>query len=254
MEIACTFVFLPSQDVFCKLQGPLVFIPMTFVASCLVGRIWRVYKVLSVMNQFARLDSTKKTFGCGDALISALSFLAKLPLRCTSHAKQPVLLRNSFRQTASAEETACLIGALTLPQVIVQVLASVLVDWKLVTELEPSGNVGREVCGGSGNWVLVVGMAYTAAVYILAVIVAYISRTLPSAFNEKVQIFHASTISTLLAFITISLVSISNDPTTHPDVQVNNCPFYFPNIVRILLCNVTNTSWFGRFSYDQYLR
>jgi 7 transmembrane sweet-taste receptor of 3 GCPR len=227
LQIAGAFAFLPTHNIFCRLQGPLVFIPMTFVASCLVGRIWRVYKVLSVMNQFARLESPGTTsLVSGDCLILALSFLARLPLRCTKHSNQSSSLRRSHRQTVSAEETASLIGMLTFPQVLVQVIASSIVpDWDLVEELDSSGNVGRIVCDSNGDWVLATGIAYTAAVFLLAVVVAWISRTLPSAFNEKVQIFHAASISTLLAFVTISLVSISSDPTTHPDIQV--CSFGF---------------------------
>lgn len=228
LQIAGSFAFLPTQDIFCRLQGPLVFIPMTFVASCLVGRIWRVYKVLSVMNQFARLDSPQNTsIASGDCLILALSFLARLPLCCTKRSNQSSSLRRSHRQTVSAEETASLIGILTLPQVFIQILASSLVpNWNLVEELESSGNVGRIVCDSNGDWALATGIAYAAAVFLLAVVVAWISRTLPSAFNEKVQIFHAASISTLLAFVTISLVSISSDPTTHPDIQV--CISGFP--------------------------
>ena len=61
----------------------------------------------------------------------------------------------------------------------------------------------------------------------LAVVVAWISRSLPSAFNEKVQVFHAAAISILLAFMTILLISITSDPTTHPDVKV--CSLFHRN-------------------------
>jgi hypothetical protein len=220
IEITCSFVFLPTRDIYCKLQGPLVIVPMTFIASCLVGRIWRVYKVLSVMNRFARLETTQRRCGNGDWLISALYFLARLPLCCCKGNKPPAVGRQNFRQAVSAQETLSLIVVLTLPQLILQVLVAALVNWELEEQLDESGNIGRVVCGDSDDWALNVGMAYAAAIYMLAVIVAWISRTLPSAFNEKVQIFHAATISTLLAFMTISLISITSDPTTHPDVQV----------------------------------
>ena len=223
VEIVCSFVFLPTRDIHCKLQGPLVIVPMTFIASCLVGRIWRVYKVLSVMNRFARLEPNQRRCGNGDCLISTLYFLARLPLICCNGNKKPAVGRQNFRQAVSAQETLSLIVILTLPQVILQVLASTLFNWELEEQLDESGNIGRVVCGESDDWAFNVGMAYAAAVYMLAVIVAWISRTLPSAFNEKVQVFHAATISTLLAFMTISLISITSDPSTHPDVQVRLC-------------------------------
>jgi hypothetical protein len=220
IEIVCSFVFLPTKDIFCKLQGPLVIVPMTFIASCLVGRIWRVYKVLSVMNRFARLDKNLRRCGNGDWLISSLYFLARLPLGCCSATKKPGVGSQNFRQAVSAQETLSLIVILTLPQLILQILVAALVKRELNEQLDKTGNIGRIVCGDSDDWALNVGMAYAAAVYMLAVIVTWISRTLPSAFNEKVQVFHAATISTLLAFMTISLISITSDPTTHPDVQV----------------------------------
>ena len=235
MEIVCSFVFLPTRDIHCKLQGPLVIVPMTFIASCLVGRIWRVYKVLSVMNRFSRLKSNQKRCGNGDCLISTLYFLARLPLCCCNGSKNPAVSRQNFRQVVTAQETLSLIVILTLPQLLLQVLVAVLVDWKLEEQLDDSGNIGRVVCGETDDWAFNAGMAYAAAVYMLAVVVAWISRTLPSAFNEKVQVFHAATISTLLAFMTISLISVSSDSTTHPDVQVRSsmqCRYCFWSIVR----------------------
>ena len=223
VEIFCSFVFLPTRDIHCKLQGPLVLVPMTFIASCLVGRIWRVYKILSVMNRFARLETTQRRCGNGDWLISILYFLARLPTTCCCMGtKKPAFGRRNFRQAVSAQETLSLIVILTLPQLVLQILVSALLNWELEEQLDESGNIGRVVCSDSDDWAFNVGMAYAAVVYMLAVVVAWISRTLPSAFNEKVQVFHAATISTLFAFMTISLISITSDPTTHPDVQVSS--------------------------------
>jgi hypothetical protein len=221
IQIVCSFVFLPTNDVYCKLQGPFIIIPTTFIASCLVGRIWRVYKVLSVMNRFARLETGNQRLGNGDWLISSLYFLARLPLCDWDATKNNAIRSKNFRQAVTARETFSLITILTVPQVILQVLAAIVLDGELEQQLDETGNVGRVVCGSTDNWGFNAGMAYAAVVYMLAVIVAWISRSLPSAFNEKVQIFHAASICTILAFTTFSLTSITSDAATHPDVQVS---------------------------------
>ena len=235
MGIVCSIVFLPTRDINCKLQGPLVIVPITLIASCLVGRMWRVYKVLSVMNRFGRLQTHKKQCASGDWLISGLYFLARLPMCFGMASKKPATTRQSFRQAVSAEETFSLIVLLTLPQIILQVLVAALLDWGLEEQLDETGTIGRVVCSESDDWAFNVGIGYAAVVFMLAVVVAWISRSLPSAFNEKVQVFHAATISTLLAFMTISLISISSDPTTHPDVQVSL--LREATIVIVWMCN-----------------
>jgi hypothetical protein len=255
IQIVCSIVFIPTHDVYCKLQGPLVIVPMTFIAACLVGRIWRVYKVLAVMNRFARLDhKTKKLCGNGDWLISFLYFLARLPFCSCNDAKTPTSGRQNFRQAVSVEETASLIIILTLPQIILQILSATLNDWNLEEELDPSGKIGRVVCASDGDLAFNIGMGYAAAIYMLAVIVAWISRSLPSAFNEKVQIFHAATICTLLAFMTMSLISITSDPKTHPDVQVKFQILLF--IVDRCYCILKYLSFSGyqRSFFDRYYR
>ena len=220
VQIACTFTFLPTEDVFCQLSGPLVLVPMTFVGAVCVGRIWRVYKTLSFAQNFAQGD--KKRCSLSENFMILLSSLAALPFCFLWWRKKKgagANLRQSIKVTVSAEETVSLICMLTLPQLVVQVVASAVSGGQLETQLDSTGNIGRVVCEENG-WAFYFGICYLAFVYLLAVFMAWISRSLPSAFNEKDQIFNAASISTLLAFMTISLGEIINDPTTHPDVQV----------------------------------
>ena len=177
--------------------------------------------MLSTVQKFGRLTSKKTGCDWGDHFISALSFLAKLPFCFTRNGASSPGRRKGLRQTASASETTSLICILTLPQLIMQVVVAALSDSTLETELDPTGNIGRVVCGQDEGWVLGAGIGYAAFVYMLAVTAAWVSRSLPSAFNEKDQVFHAATISTVLAFISISLLEIMNDPTTEPDVVVS---------------------------------
>ena len=60
-----------------------------------------------------------------------------------------------------------------------------------------------------------------ALVYFLAVLMAFIARDLPSAFNEKDQILNASVVSSIVAVMSIFLGRVADAPTTSPDVVVS---------------------------------
>jgi len=191
---------------------------MTFVGACLVGRVWRVFTTLSTAQSFARMN--KKTCDVSEYFISLLTFLANVPFCCK---KDLVHRRRSLRQTVTEKQTWGLICILTLPQLVFQVLTSALIDRQLEMEFDVRGDNGRVVCDANGRWALATGIGYAALVYLIAVFVAWISRSLPSAFNEKDQIFHAATISTVLACMSIAFLEIMNAPTTEPDVVVSRC-------------------------------
>jgi hypothetical protein len=220
-EIVATFLFLPTRDSFCALAGPLILIPMTFIAASLVGRICRVYRTLAVAQRFARTPDGATSCDWEDRFIGALFAFANLPLNCTKKSK-PLRRQSGLRQTATANETISLIFLLTLPQVLVQVIVSALHDRFLEEVLDPLGNVGHVACNRNGRWAITSGIAYTAFVYMIAVIAAWVSRSFPSAFNEKEQVFHAASISTILSFVSISMLAIVRNPRTHPDALVRD--------------------------------
>lgn len=226
LQICFTFTFLPLYGTFCRLSGPLVLVPMTFVGSVCVGRVWRVYKTLSFAQKFAINDNES---GCSlaDGFTNFLSTLASVPFWfrpcCKKKDGKATNQRRhgqSIKVTVTAGETMSLIGMLTLPQLAVQVVASIWFESGLDTQLDPTGNIGCVACDNDASWAFYFGVAYVAFIYSVAVIVAWISRSLPSAFNESDQIFNAAAICALLAFMTISLFTILKDPTTHPDVRV----------------------------------
>jgi 7 transmembrane sweet-taste receptor of 3 GCPR len=220
-EIVATFLFLPTRDLYCALAGPLILIPMTFIAASLVGRICRVYRTLAVAQRFARNPEVGASCDWEDRFIGTLFAFANLPLVCATKSK-PLKRQSGLRQTATANETVSLIFLLTLPQVLVQVLVSALNDRFLEVVLDPLGNVGHVTCNRSGRWATTFGISYTAFVYMIAVVAAWVSRSLPSAFNEKEQVFHAASISTLLSFVSITMLAIVNNPSTHPNALVSD--------------------------------
>jgi hypothetical protein len=138
---------------------------------------------------------------------------------CQTNDSQEETKRPSFRRTVTALETARLIFLLTIPQIVLQITSSVSVEDGLDIELTPEGNVGRVVCGHV-SWVRITTTCISAFVYFLAVLMAWISRDLPSAFNEKNQIFNSATIGTILVVMAIVLGQITDQPTTSPDVAV----------------------------------
>ena len=228
LQICFTFTFLPLHDAFCRMSGPLVLVPMTFVGSVCVGRVWRVHKTLSFAQKFA-INEDKSCCSFADGCMNFLSTLASLPLwfrpcckKTDGTATNRRRHRQSIKVTVTSGETISLICMLTLPQLVVQVVASIWTDGGLETQLDhpTTGTIGCVACDNEASWAFYFGVAYVAFIYSVAVVVAWISRSLPSAFNESDQIFNAAAICALLAFITVSLFTILNDPTTHPDVRV----------------------------------
>lgn len=225
MQIVCSFVILPTRGAYCRLVGVLILIPMTFVASCMVGRIWRVYQTLSNVNKFGRQQTHRRSFfnTTGDSVVYALTSIANLSVFTprTHHGRNGALTRRkSVRQSFSAKQTAGLVLFLTMPQILLQVLTASLVDRDLVFSTDVTGGFQKRVCEERFRWVPMVGTAYVVFVCILAVGLAWIARDLPSAFCEKDQVYRAASVSILTTFVGISLSGLLNEPTTHPNLAV----------------------------------
>jgi hypothetical protein len=222
--IGFTFTFLPSRDLFCSLRGPMTFVPITTAAAIMVARTWRIYTTLSVALSLGRQGGTGKSRPeLGHQLMIFLSWLAQVPFLifrnpCKRESRRSM---QSLRRAVTAKETLSLVVILSFPQVLLQVFAALYYDMELQLEFDPSANVGRKVCNESGEWAEVAGWCITAALFLLAVTVAWISRLLPSAFNEKDHVFLAATMSTVIAVVAVFLQRISDEVTTSPDIQVS---------------------------------
>lgn len=222
-QIFFCFTYLPTRDIFCTISGPLEIIPLHLGGAILIARVWRAYSALSMANVIGRKveDDHKGSFrlNLSDKYIRLLSWLAHFPMQFSRKHRRPVV-RHTLRKKVTAAETACLAAMITLPQVILQGFGAIYYHRGLEEQIDPAGDVGRIVCQARGRWVNEVGIAIAALVYIGAVVVAWIARLLPSVFNEKNQVFHAAFVNCLLAFITIPLVELTNDPNDSPDVTV----------------------------------
>jgi hypothetical protein len=228
VSIVFTFTFLPTQDLFCTLLGPMTIVPITTAAAIMVARTWRVYSTLSVALSLGRQGGREKSGPqLGHRLMILLSALAQVPFLVFRNPCKRDFWRSSgtstqsLRRAVTAKETLSLVAILSLPQAFLQVFGALHYDKELELEFDFSANAGRYVCNEDGEWTTVVGWCMTAAVFSLALAVSWISRLLPSAFNEKDGVFLAATTSTILAVISVFLRSISDDVTTSPDVEVS---------------------------------
>jgi 7 transmembrane sweet-taste receptor of 3 GCPR len=244
VQIVCSFALFPTKDMYCRFFGVVGLLPMTFVAACMVGRIWRVYRTLAKVHQLGRRPGRRPgpqnqlvspqpkrrqslANVTGDSVVSALTSIANLPFVSPNNKREgrDARHRNSrplggVRQAITARETTSLVVALTLPQLILQVLAVTLADRELVLDTDVTGSFQRLACGKDGRWATLVGTVYVVIVCMLAVGLAWVSRDLPSAFNEKEQVYRAATVCILATFIGIALWGHLNDPATHPDLAV----------------------------------
>jgi hypothetical protein len=226
VAIGFTFTFLPSRDLFCNLRGPMTLVPITTAAAIMVARTWRIYTTLSVALSLGRQGGKGKSeLQLGHRLMVFLSWLAQVPflvsrIPCKRESRRST--QSALRQAATAKETLSLVAILSFPQAFLQVFAALYYDKELHVEVDSSRNVGRNICNENGEWSEVAGWCIAAASFGLAIAVSWISRNLPSAFNEKDHAFLAAAMSTIIAVVSVLLQRISDEATTSPDVQVSN--------------------------------
>lgn len=223
LQIVSSFVFLPTNSLYCDLFGLLILFPMTFVASCLVGRVWRVHKTLSIAQTMGRQRTKQEQtliVRMEGSLVSFLDRLARIPLlQCRSNSR--INGRRSLRETVTDAQTTGLIAMLALPQLSFQIY--VLSIGRRVIYIEDAlGTVSRLYCDQAGRWTSAVGLAYMITILMLAVAMGWVSRFLPSAFNEKSLIFQAASVSTFLAVLSIMMWRPITDAGTAPDLSVSD--------------------------------
>jgi hypothetical protein len=239
--IVASCLHLPHSDLTCLLRGPLIMIPLTLMSSILVGRLWRVHKTLQVVSSMGRrgssaaFDTPNRSLGreksktkrklklvassvatTGEKrLMHFLSFLA------LSSRKKDQQHSRSFRQITTQKDTIRLIVILSLPQIILQICAACLYEWKVRIDYNEDFSIGRCVCESPDqNWTAILSVCLLVVNYCLAVLVAHFSRDLPTAFNERDQIFHVASICALIAVGALAVMAISQD-TGHPNLLVS---------------------------------
>lgn len=234
VQTVFTFTYLPLADWYCASHGLSVILPMHIGGCIVVARIWRVHMTLSVAVKLGRTSGNRKEgFNFGMFFTKLLKWIAKLPLLVCRRRKQENLpVKGGLRQSVSALEAASLVVMLSLPQAVLQIFWLVYYGGALVEEMAPTGTLGRLVCDPETSWVFLVGVALIVLVYLSAVYIAWLARNLPSAFNEKDQIFQCAGMSAILALISVFLSGLINaDPSGDPDTLVSTSTLLSANSV-----------------------
>jgi hypothetical protein len=236
ITIGSSFLILPTRDIFCRLNN-LVIVPATMMAAILVGRLWRVYTTLSVANNMGRNSPTN--IGKGKSrqsflelsearVMNVLGMLAFSRLLKKKASRGGRRQSASLRQATTRADTVRLILILSLPQAVLQIVHVAYYNSTSGIEITEDGRDGKEKCSDDGfRWFIYTGYLILALMYILAVYVAWCARYLPTAFNEKDQIFRAATINGVVSLLVIVLLVVTDSPTSNANVSVRYFPFCY---------------------------
>jgi hypothetical protein len=219
LQMFFTFTVLPTRDAFCHVSFPLLQTLLSAIGAILVGRIWRIYSTLSTVNTLGKFKEKPRGERC---VVAALDWLASLS-GCFVRDKGAAERRQSsqsLRRTVTAQETFFLIFVLILPQACLQTVGGFIFDDSLVTQLDDHDTVGRVVCEGKPLYFLFVTYLWTCCLFFVTVLMAWFSRDLPSAFNEKDQIFNAASCGAIISAMSVALGRLLDEPTVTPDVVV----------------------------------
>lgn len=244
IQIIGTVTYFPIYNVFCSINTIITSIPQTFIGAVLIARMWRAYSTLAAANQFARSKrnlttnnntSTKMLENC---LLSFLNILAnpmallsgvKCITRTSTH-RSPSYSQNNYhninnnnntlRRTVLARHSIVLIAMLVLPHLIVQIITTIIYDSRVVIQYSEDRLIGREICFRQEMWPVNFSLMYLALIYIIAISIAWISKDLPSVFNEKAEMFAVAFIDAFLVAITLALQQFIANPMTEPNFLV----------------------------------
>jgi len=227
IQVAFSFTELPTRNIFCILRGPMVLLPMEFVSVVILARTWRLHVTLSAVATLGKMTADKETkprwlssHFCEECYVSFLSHLARLPLMLCNKSEPSHSPRGSIRSSASAQETWCLVAILTLPQFFLQVVGVSIYRPTLMLVVDDDAGVGRYMCNKQAQWVNAVGIALVTVATVAAVSMSWVSRKLPTAFNEKEQVFNSAALNAMVAFVTLALSEMMTQPDIRPAVPV----------------------------------
>ena len=251
---ASLFTFIPYQDSFCRWNGLLIRVPMTVLAATLLGRLWRVYSVLSTSMRIGDpgAKSGKVATVLSKTTIQTLSRIsnAHLLLRCKCPTAQDP---EALRVEVTPMDLTRLLVFLTLPQFLVQFVVFFTNPLGVTSTLtsttknaDGTVEIFQDLC--ELHWSNDFGLLYMLVILGLAVFMAFLARNLPAAFNETPAIFNSATIS-LVSLCLLSLMTTfvtQNDDIT-PDVL---------SFLRILanLCVTTPVVWLVTYPKVQMVR
>lgn len=125
----------------------------------------------------------------------------------------------TLRKAVTTAETMSLIVMLMLPPLIVGIVGTFVQEARVTLEMDYAANVGRYMCGGDG-WSVFMIDVYTGCMEFFSLVLAWISRNLPSAFNEKNQLFLVSGLTLVINIVSYAVAGDVEEPTASPDSWV----------------------------------
>ena len=161
-------------------------------------------------------DKTEEGQTLTRIVIGTLTQIARFPYGCRDLGQT----QKGFRSKATTAETVRLILALCVPQIIIQIVGVSMYNKGLIYDMDADGTIGRITCEENGIWVRRIGVLMMWLMYTLALVLAWVGRDLPAAFNDTDAIFQSSSINAIVSLITISLDMLTSTVRTPPDVTV----------------------------------
>ena len=115
---------------------------------------------------------------------------------------------------------------LMLPHLALAFLGLILQNRQIVVELDDEANEGRYVCGGD-EWAFILCDVYALLLQISSLILAWMSRNLPSAFNEKNQLFQVTGLTIVFTIVAEIIAGDVSQPNSAPDSLVGVTASYY---------------------------
>ena len=236
-----SFLLEPANDVYCLIQHPIIMISLHLVYAITFGRLWRINSVVSPLlvetlrqrhhvGVWTRLYTWMRRssdFVLGrssttqsDSLVSD-SMAMSSSLRNSSSSSHP----RKLRKQVTAWQLTTVIVVITLPQVVLQVLALALQPRERIDDLNADESKGRAYCASNDGDLSIAaqidmyGYYAFGALILSLLLMAHATRNLPSLFNETRVIFDSAVTTLTLLVVGVGIILATEDPTTSPAVK-----------------------------------
>jgi hypothetical protein len=197
--------FNPKSDVYCNMLGIMLVLPVHVFYSIILARLWRIHAVISPLLLLTL--EREQTF---------TTHLANLLNRATTCQN-----RKTLHRKVTDAQLARVVALWALPQVILQILRSVLTPSEVMIVWNEDMSKGMPVCNGIyENSVLEVLSGVLLLIQFLVMwVLARQSRDLPSLFNEASVIFDVTLVSVLILAIAAVVIAMTRGVTGSPKTQ-----------------------------------
>jgi 7 transmembrane sweet-taste receptor of 3 GCPR len=220
----------PKNSLWCNLSKPLIVIPLQLLYAITLGRLWRIHAVVSPLlrNRLEHRNNDTRDH----------NWLQRVWHKAKTSVQPRQKKAAVLRREVSASTMAWLVLACTAPQVVLLALSWVLQPQDKDIEYNDDQSIGRSICmsDATASRSLVRYSMYVLLLLVMTLLgMAHVSRKLPSLLNESAVIYETTLVSVLMMIVSMGIQSITDNPTTSPDVA------YIINIVLVLSITLNAT-------------